>query len=756
MTNDADTYDTLTMTKYKWNDKNGEYDYTFTDNKSKEHTFSSAADYTSLFAQQVNVVYKNTTDEPVYGIYAEDSQVLYEGIAGDIEDNDQDSIKIDGVKYKVDDDKGLAGVEYYAENVYTPAGDSDDAQDYYTVRVIDLDGDDEVDCVVYLPFTVAEVTYVGSKYIQASGKYEFEDCNIYDGIAKDDYAVIVSGTNTADGKDTLTKAEVVSGEVTVVNGDDYTIDGEVYTLAKDVSKTNLELGNNVEAVVVNGYIFAAELVSGSISMDDVVYINGTEVKTSYGKTTLMAKAVFANGETTEIEIKSVEGVNDDNLYETNDEKNTAKNVSDGLWAFEMDGDKYELKTISVGDDANFDTTTNNTTVGDDRIGGLRVNDNAVVFVKDGEGDVTVLTGADVKAWSEAARESVVAYANNTSGYAYVELAAITVEGDVPGSAYSDIYGYVVKTLGETQEDNTKYTSFLVWTGAENETIKVKTSNVNGDIEKGSFVKVSGDEISALNLATSAAAVAATDEETVSFIGNSTEYKITSDTKVIYVDTEAVAGEEGGSIAEATDHNQDGSFEKNVVYVVDTDNKDELLVLFVDTNNELKGTEPVVKTTVSAEGVLTVDEVLPTTSSTIYPVAENVEELTSENIGNVNGGLFSGFDLDSLKGKAATTVTVKIPVSGEKVAIRQTNKALAGASTDGRVENNVKVAGYTNIKGGILELSVVVMQGENVKLEVVSNAEGTYGDTFSSNNSAFETEEGAVVYTINTSGISFAK
>lgn len=64
---------------------------------------------------------------------------------------------------------------------------------------------------------------------------------------------------------------------------------------------------------------------------------------------------------------------------------------------------------------------------------------------------------------------------------------------------------MVKTLGETQEDNTKYTSFLVWTGAENETIKVKTGNVKGDIEKGSFVKVSGDEISALNLATSAAA-----------------------------------------------------------------------------------------------------------------------------------------------------------------------------------------------------------------------------------------------------------
>ena len=253
-------------------------------------------------------------------------------------------------------------------------------------------------------------------------------------------------------------------------------------------------------------------------------------------------------------------------------------------------------------------------------------------------------------------------------------------------------------------------------------------------------------------------MAATDEETVSFIGNSTEYKITSDTKVIYVDTEAVAGEEGGSIAEATDHNQDGSFEKNVVYVVDTDSKDqdELLVLFVDTNNELKGTEPVVKTTVSAEGVLTVDEVLPTTSSTIYPVAENVEKLTGEDINTVNDGLFNGFNLESLDGKAATTVTVKIPVSGEKVAIRQTNKALAGASTDGRVSDGVKVAGYTDIRGDILELSVVVMQGENVKLDVVSNAKGTYNNDFETNNTAFGAETGIVTYTIDTSGISFAK
>ena len=67
-----------------------------------------------------------------------------------------------------------------------------------------------------------------------------------------------------------------------------------------------------------------------------------------------------------------------------------------------------------------------------------------------------------------------------------------------------------------------------------------------------------------------------------------------------------------------------------------------------------------------------------------------------------------------------------------------------------------MAGYTDIKGGILELSVVVMQGENVKLEVVSNAKGNYNNDFETNNTAFGAETGIVTYTIDTSGISFAK
>ena len=50
----------------------------------------------------------------------------------------------------------------------------------------------------------------------------------------------------------------------------------------------------------------------------------------------------------------------------------------------------------------------------------------------------------------------------------------------------------------------------------------------------------------------------------------------------------------------------------------------------------------------------------------------------------------------------------------------------------------------------------LMQGENVKLDVVSNAKGTYNNDFETNNTAFGAETGIVTYTIDTSGISFAK
>ncbi len=111
---------------------------------------------------------------------------------------------------------------------------------------------------------------------------------------------------------------------------------------------------------------------------------------------------------------------------------------------------------------------------------------------------------------------------------------------------------------------------------------------------------------------------------------------------------------------------------------------------------------------------------------------------------------AGLTFDSFKGKAVTTVTVKIPRVKRRLPFVPVT-ALAGAFTDGRVSDGVNAAGTPRQSECIsLSFPFVVMQGEN-KFEVVSNAKGN-GDDFETNNTAFGKEEGIVTYTIDTSGI----
>ena len=263
-------------------------------------------------------------------------------------------------------------------------------------------------------------------------------------MAKDDWAV--KSVSDYTGNTVFTKADVISGKIDVVNGKDYTIDGVAYTLADGVSGSALGLGNKVEIVVVSGYIYNAEKVSGIASLEEIVYINGAKADNDYGKKTAMAKAVFADGTTKEIRI--VKAGNDD---ESTVITNVADNhYYDGLWAFELDDDEYTLKKITSGtDDDDFEVAEGTAkTAGDDKISGMRVNDDAVVFVVDKDGDVSVKIGKEVAGWNAVTAtelKSVNAFANKSNGVAYVELAAITmnVGHDVPGASSDAVYGYAL-------------------------------------------------------------------------------------------------------------------------------------------------------------------------------------------------------------------------------------------------------------------------------------------------------------------------
>ena len=78
------------------------------------------------------------------------------------------------------------------------------------MKLIDNNGDGKVDSMIVTPMTVAEVTYVGSTSITAGNKsYKFEDDDIYEGVAKNDWAVIVAGDYTTTDNAVITKAGTI-------------------------------------------------------------------------------------------------------------------------------------------------------------------------------------------------------------------------------------------------------------------------------------------------------------------------------------------------------------------------------------------------------------------------------------------------------------------------------------------------------------------------------------------------------------------
>lgn len=573
---------------------------------NKEVSFADyTADHSDLVGREVRILYKESTNSntkaTIYGIFEIGDNTYIDTIVGEVTDYSptDDEIDINGTTYDVADNAKFS--------TWT---DKNSAQPI----TVTLNDDDEVYALDKdANFNFAQVTYIGSKSINTdltkndtfkSTSFDVEDVEAYDDLAEDDYVVISKNDYT--GKWVLTKADVITGEIEVVNGEDITIDGETYTKADDdFQKTlsDLDLGNTVEIVVVDGYIYSAEKVSGIASLEDVLYVNGMEKSTSYGETTYTAQAIFTDGTSEPVEVADITG--DDNWQNEIESTGNAEAVKaaahskDGLYVFDLDDGEYTLRPVNHDDIEDFeDEDLNITSAGDDRIGNFRVNDEAVVFVKDSDGDVHVLSGADVKAWDKdnVGVTAGKAYGDKSNGFTYVDLAELTItDDDVPGSSYDETYGYVVNTLGQTKEDNTTYTSFSVWTGSEAETIRVKgDANDFADIVKGTFVKIDGDDIIKLVDKTNDAylgAVEGTDGESFTVRnGNGDEYKIVDDTQVIYVDTDAIEGAEGGSIREATNHNDSSVYENNVFFVVDKNSKDgntyELVAVFVDVNNEL--------------------------------------------------------------------------------------------------------------------------------------------------------------------------
>ena len=474
-----DTYDEdMVYLKKVEKDAKGTYTVTLSDGV----TYTKVAeDFSALMGEKVKVLSKASDD--VYGVFASGGAVLATGVIGDIDCKATDTtVDFGDNSYKLDNTTA-AKTPVYAFNNFDGATTTNlgtlPTNKAASFKAVDLDGDGKVDQVVYTPFTVAKVTYVGSKSFTAGGKtVKFEDANVYEGMAKNDYVTIVAAKNTVDDTETYAKVDtIVSGAITSTknSGKSFKIADTWYDIADTTllisggSETATAGGTASKAVIVNGYAFYLD-TSKTVETKDYAVVISAVGSFANGLNGNQAKLIFTDG------TKKV----------VDTDKNYSATVSGGgsnsdslvakLVTYKVEDDKYVLTGASSNaDTAGFDEVVSGAYTyaknSKSTIGGNYIAPDAVVFVKKSETSYSVVTGATLMKMATATVKNAYADKNSSNGYSTISLAY--VEGNVTSADTQ--YGYVVSSIETVDNsDNGLVATFKIFNGTE--TVTVTTSD----------------------------------------------------------------------------------------------------------------------------------------------------------------------------------------------------------------------------------------------------------------------------------------
>ena len=703
-------------------------------------------DYSDLMGQKVDVLVKDNDNSKVFGIYAnEDSTVVATGVVGDLDtvNGSTEKVKFNDVEYKLDTNNSVITFNKtasYARDLRTLAANASGAEKAYAIKLIDNDSNGKIDTAVVTPFTVAEVTYAGSSSytfrpvggkLSTIGNIDSDDVNAYKGIAKDDYAIVYADTDTVSGDWEVVQADKVTGKVTATKSSDTKgkIDGKWYESL--VAGQTFSLNDTVDAYIAGGYAFQVEVSESGATSADAVFVDAVELKTNSLSDGLHAKLYFTDGTSKEAKISKINNakvVTGDNsvvakkgevkVVSTGSSSGTAgeansvlvlNDIQNKIYTYSMDGDKYELKTITSNNKCGYKGVETITKYDDKNLyyatsSTMKISDDAVLFVK-GNDDTKVMTGKQINAWGNVAKNatatSQVMY-SESNGFKYAKVGALVLNNvNIPDASGDTAYGYLTSDLESTKEGSTNYYSFTMWTEKGEKTVRAKTSEVTRpeDIEKGDFITYNigdGETVSDVKEITTYGAVTAyaqgsVDINLVKADGSSIanfKNKLADNAKIIYVNTKDKKGVEGGSITVAAD-DSNGVKIANVVYVIAAANDDDankITWLFVDTNNDLeKVANPV--DAAKATNEATVDAAITTlktaakagtktaSSATEVTLASNLPAGTTATLGEAGTTTINAVRVDGTNLKATAPTAI---VAG-KVVVNVTVTAGTGVT-----------------------------------------------------------------------------
>ena len=573
-----------------------------------------AKDYSALKNRVVKVLFKES--DKVYGVFATDDSSVLNGVVGDY-DVDGGKIKYDGEKYSVLSTAGVyendadTAVKKTVVNYVKDATGAVKAADAKVV----LNDDDKVERFDVTTFMVGKVSYVGKDYVNVVykggdtvsnfsnyAKLDKDSCNsdISD-LKKDDYIIITN--SMVNEKLDAVKADMVEGKIesTRDSGNEIRIDGTWYKSALN-KNDDIKLSNEVSVVLKNGYVaFVDDVKAGS---NDVALMIEAAKNSGVGAK-WQADLLFADG------TRKVVDVDDD---KSDIISGTSPVVGvPFLVTYDQSGSKYELdKVVATSNQAGYDKVT---TVADeskvddgkllDKSGKLvaTIDDSAAIFLQYGDDDYKVVTGADMKKWSDKnLLKGHMILTDMKNGYENVKVGFIETAKNPSGSDKSYAYIFGIENNAK-DEDHNEYVEYNVFNGTDATTLKVKHSAANAYAE-GTVVEYTLDSDGYADCTVygknelTADALAAKAWDGKGFdgdikLGTTTTlntYKIDKDdTMVLFIDTDAktgVAEFEPMTAIEIFDNSgKVTGYTKNVAYY-SKDGKT-IDVLVIDITNEIK-------------------------------------------------------------------------------------------------------------------------------------------------------------------------
>ena len=702
---------------------------------TKDTAFTKlGTDYSALLGQKVKVLFKNGKANDVLGVYATGDNTIYKALMNDVE-LDGSKIKFDGKSYSVDNTNKIntifvgidgtttsdKGISYFDSTASRDAGKTS----LNEVTFVDTDDNGKIDTAIVIEKVAAKVTSVSSDKIVFNGKtYKYADEQINKDIKTNDYAVM-SVDLYKDCKN-IVKATVVTATVDgykdKTNYHQYKMDGTWYNLTTTVKDdAGVSTGDTATAYVCNNVIV-------NLDSDDG---NG-----SFPNNIAVAVGVGGNSSLTgdQVRVRYFDGT-----LKTLTLSDKSVTPSQGV-AYKISGpdSNAKLETLTANHKYNGYTATTVTGTVDadpssDEIGTVKVDDKAAVILYSTNGRSKLITGKQFNALVTPTTKdtATVVFTKESNGLNRVQMAAVKVSNINISGKSSDNYGYIVSTAYE--KDGDLY--YTIWNGTKNVDVIEEGNYSSDDRSQGTLIGYSnidtnnkindvtdygniGDTVkttsSTAGDVVSVPATGTAMNTTVSYIGgnqstdtkyisvNNRQFKITADTTVLFVDSDADKDEDIGqaytygttSMVKAQKDVSD-NYTYNVFFVMDeavdanADNK-EIAVLVVDTTGAFKShkiadnnSTPsssaktyVINDTVS---VKVADSAIVTGTAATYSSANNamIVQLTVDSVyKNVTSGKITATvnAVDNLHVTIPTTVTngkiqISVPCDkGDKVVV----------------------------------------------------------------------------------------